>query len=139
MRERNSDSDRGAMRVPLADLQLAALLPDGPSITVKQAAALLSIDISSVYKAVHRGELLGHRVGKRGVRIYLNSVDAYRQARKILPPAPALKPKAHPQRLTADYYRALKELESAGVFYPGEVDRMIKDGTVWEKERGRWG
>jgi len=116
MRERHSDSGPRAGRVPRTDPELAALLPDGPSITVKQAASLLSIDISSVYKAVHRGELRGHRVGKRAVRIYLNSVDAYRQAREIHPPAPTPAPtrRASARQPSAAHLEAVRFLDSLG-------------------------
>ncbi len=67
------------------DPALAELLPEGPSCTVKDAASLLSMPTSEVYQAVHAGDLRGHRVGKRGIRIYVRSIAEYQESRSIAP------------------------------------------------------
>lgn len=101
---------------------LADLLPDGPSCTVKEAAALLAMPRSEVYAAVHGGDLLGHRVGKRGVRVYLRSIAEY-QRRRAIPSvtrkrdsAPAAEPPvSKPAKPTAGHREALAFLHTLGV------------------------
>jgi excisionase family DNA binding protein len=58
------------------------------SVRVKHVAAILDCDQSQVRRLVDRGELEAHRIGKRGVRIYLDSVDDYR-ARGVIKAARA--------------------------------------------------
>ncbi|MGF7176502.1 helix-turn-helix domain-containing protein [Azospirillum doebereinerae] len=104
------------------DPALADLLPDGPSCTVAEAAALLSMPRSEVYDAVHGGDLRSHRVGKRGIRIYLRSIDEYRRSRAIVPvkrtrdSAPATKEnKAKPAKTGSGHREALAYLQQLGV------------------------
>jgi excisionase family DNA binding protein len=53
-----------------------------PSGTVKHVAEVLDAHQSQVRKLVRSGELESHIIGKRGVRIFLDSVASY-QARSI--------------------------------------------------------
>ena len=54
-----------------------------PSMRVAKAAALLEVDISTIYKLVRAGGLQAHRVGKRGVRVFADSLRAYQERQKI--------------------------------------------------------
>ena len=101
---------------------LADLLPNGPSCTVQEAAALLSMPRSEVYAAVHGGDLQGHRIGKRGVRVYLRSIAEYQRQRAIpagkrkrdsTPVAATPVPKA--AKPTAGHREALAFLHTLGV------------------------
>ena len=55
-----------------------------PSIRVAKAAALLEVNISTIYRLVRSGELEAHRVGKRGIRIYFDSLRRYQEQRTIV-------------------------------------------------------
>lgn len=81
---------------PAVDPSLADLLPEGPSCTVQEAAALLSMPRCEIYEAVHGGELRGHRIGKRGIRIYLRSIAEYQRSRTIVPVKRSGKPESRP-------------------------------------------
>jgi excisionase family DNA binding protein len=54
-----------------------------PSMRVAKAAALLEVDISTIYKMVRSGVLEAHRVGKRGVRVFADSLRRYQEQQKI--------------------------------------------------------
>src|ERR1700733_13675673 len=54
-----------------------------PSIRVARASALLEVDISTIYKLVRAGALEAHRVGKRGVRVFADSLRNYQEQQKI--------------------------------------------------------
>lgn len=56
---------------------------------VATVAAALDLDESQVRRLVDEGELEAHGVGKRGLRIYLDSIQAY-QERHQRPPRTAL-------------------------------------------------
>jgi excisionase family DNA binding protein len=54
-----------------------------PSIRVAKAAAILEVNISTIYKLVRAGTLGAHRVGKRGVRVFADSLRQYQDQQKI--------------------------------------------------------
>jgi excisionase family DNA binding protein len=54
-----------------------------PSVRIKTAAAMMDTDESTVRALVDQGELEGHRVGIRGVRVYVDSIKAYQERNKI--------------------------------------------------------
>lgn len=85
------------------------------SVRVATAAALLDADESHIRRLLRDGELEGHRLGKRGVRVSVASIEAYRQRgiiRAVKPPA--LKPpKTAPA--TAAHREALAALQEMGV------------------------
>ncbi|HWU54800.1 MAG TPA: helix-turn-helix domain-containing protein, partial [Rhizomicrobium sp.] len=56
-----------------------------PSARVKTVAKLLEIDASQVRRMVADGSLEAHRIGKRGIRIFLDSVQAWQDATIIQP------------------------------------------------------
>ncbi len=55
------------------------------SARVKTVAAILDQDESQVRRLIAKGDLEGHRTGKRGVRIYLDSVRRYQERNRIDP------------------------------------------------------
>lgn len=68
-----------------------------PSASVNAVAAMLGDVPSQIRRMLARGDLEGHRQGKRGVRVYLDSVEAWQRdnpitpvksAKKAAPPAP---------------------------------------------------
>lgn len=67
----------------------AAGVPSAPrkSVRVATVAETLECDASEVRRMVRQGELEAHRKGKRGIRVYEDSVAAYQASRNILPQA----------------------------------------------------
>jgi excisionase family DNA binding protein len=55
------------------------------SARVARVAAILDCDKSQVYRLINTGELEAHGLGRRGVRVYLDSVDAYRERQAKVP------------------------------------------------------
>lgn len=99
----------------------AAPLPaPRPSAKVARVAAILACDDSRVRKLVRAGELEAHRVGLRGIRVYLDSVAAYQDARPVAPArarAPESPPPRRPRRAAdiAAHEEALARLRALGV------------------------
>lgn len=56
-----------------------------PSARVKRIAELLDLDHSQVRRMVEAGQLEAHRVGKRGIRIYLDSVEHWQETHPVTP------------------------------------------------------
>lgn len=54
-----------------------------PSARVKTAAALLDCDESHIRLMLKSGQLEGHRIGVRGVRVYVDSIAALQAGRPI--------------------------------------------------------
>ena len=78
------------------------------SVRVAKVAEALDIDQSTVRRLLDRGDLEGHKVG-RGVRIYVDSVQAYQEEKRIAPP----KPKEAPERKARRKAEPSAELEEA--------------------------
>jgi len=76
-------------------------------------AAMLDMDRSQVYKLIKSAELETHAIGKRGVRVYLDSVEAYRERGRGVQARPAA-PKPR-QRLGGEFYEACARLRAVGV------------------------
>jgi hypothetical protein len=74
--------------------------PRRPSARIKTVAKDLDTDASAIRRLIAAGELETHTIGKRGVRVYLDSVAAYqdRQTRPVKRGTPANRPK--PSRAT---------------------------------------
>ena len=58
-----------------------------PSARVRTIAKLMEEDEGEIRRMVARGELEAHRKGKRGIRIYLDSVADFQQRRQMVPVA----------------------------------------------------
>jgi hypothetical protein len=56
-----------------------------PSARVRTIATLMEEDESEIRRMVARGELEAHRKGKRGIRIYLDSVADFQRRRELVP------------------------------------------------------
>ena len=88
-----------------------------PSARVKTVAQLLDCDESQVRRLIQDGQLEAHRMGIRGIRVYLDSLEAYRQQRPVAgrrtvrPQRKPLKSKAE----TAAHAHAMEELRRAGL------------------------
>lgn len=88
-----------------------------PSSRVRNVAVMLDADESQVRRLIKDGELKTHCMGKRGVRIYLDSVADY-QRRKAREAAMAPeKPTVRRRRAvtTAAHKQALAQLRAAGL------------------------
>ena len=55
-----------------------------PSLRVAVAAAVLQVNISTIYKLARSGVLQAHRIGKRGVRIFADSLREYQENQTIV-------------------------------------------------------
>ncbi|MBN9568749.1 MAG: helix-turn-helix domain-containing protein [Alphaproteobacteria bacterium] len=87
---------------------------------ISAIAQILDVDESQVRRLVQAGELEAHRIGRRGVRVYLDSVIAYQERRsRPTKPAPRQAGPAAGQARKAASSAALKaamaELRAEGV------------------------
>jgi len=55
------------------------------SVSVRGAAQILACDDKTIRALLAQGNLEGHRLGKRGVRLFLDSLDRYRERNLITP------------------------------------------------------
>lgn len=89
------------------------------SLRVAKVAEALDMEDAQVRKLVKSGDLEGHRVGKRGIRVYEDSVEAYRRRNHIGPnqvPQPETKRQQRRSGPTAAAREAMAHLRSLGVF-----------------------
>lgn len=92
-----------------------------PSARVATVAGLLDCHHSDIRRLVARGELQAHTKGKRGIRVYLDSVAAYQERQELTPMAPVaaarrqscLPTKSSPA--TRAYRAALEGLKAKGL------------------------
>lgn len=89
-------------------------IPLEASVRVKTAARVLDADESHVRELLRHGELKGHRWGKRGVRIFVSSIDDYRR-RQALGGKPAEPPKPPRPKPPAGHAEALAYLRDLDV------------------------
>lgn len=86
------------------------------SVRVGTAAAMLDADQSHVRKLLKAGELDGHTLGKRGVRIFVSSIEAYRERGRIANDNGAREPRrVKTVKPSAELQEALAFLQAAGV------------------------
>lgn len=81
---------------------------------VSRVARDLDCDPTQVRRLVYAGQLEGHRIGKRGVRVYLDSLKAYKESQRLGRPA-APPPRAPRAVATPAYLEALAYLRKSGV------------------------
>ncbi|MFY9287652.1 MAG: helix-turn-helix domain-containing protein [Alphaproteobacteria bacterium] len=69
----------------ISEIASNASLPSNhrPSIRVAKAAAILEVNISTIYRLIRTGILEAHRVGTRGVRVFADSLRRYQEEGKI--------------------------------------------------------
>lgn len=68
--------------VPTAAIDVPVIRP---SARVSTVAQLLGDDPRQIRRMVARGDLEAHRQGKRGIRIYLDSVEAWQRGNPLKP------------------------------------------------------
>ena len=88
------------------------------AVTVKVAAELMGADESTIRKLVVAGELRGYRLGKRGVRIFVSSIQDY-QKRQAIVSAPVRKAMASPSAMRRqrrkEYEEAMRQFRELGI------------------------
>lgn len=84
------------------------------SARVATVATMLDMDESQVRRMVADGTLESHRIGKRGIRVYLDSVSAWQSAGDAPRGQKPRQPQKSPVTATAQR-RALRILQDAGV------------------------
>lgn len=72
------------MTAPLRPIHAPELLPR-PSARVSRVAEILDCDEGDVRRLLDQGKLEGHRKGKRGIRVYLDSVRYYQEGAPFVP------------------------------------------------------
>jgi excisionase family DNA binding protein len=88
----------------------AAIDGERVSVRVERICTLLDCNSSQVYRMIAAGEIEAHGIGTRGVRVYLDSLEAYRARRSIEPTGRRKKP---PKALTSMASRAAHEAAMA--------------------------
>ena len=112
-RRRNSPGPRPAAVIGESDLILAATRR---SVSVRGAAQILSCNDKTIRALLAQGSLEGHRLGKRGVRLYLDSLDRYREQNQITTDGnPVVGEPTKPGRTTAAHREALTSLRELGL------------------------
>ena len=87
-----------------------------PSARVRTVAKMLEWDESQVRRAVDSGGLEAYRVGKRGIRIYIDSVRVYQESRNIAPTKKTILAKSARTRISTRAHRAaMEELRARGI------------------------
>jgi excisionase family DNA binding protein len=76
---------------------------------------LLDVDESTVRRLIDRGEIEAHGVGKRGIRIFLDSVADYQDARAIPAKSPVDKRRVRAQASRATHAAAEARLRESGI------------------------
>lgn len=99
------------------DEQLEEIIPSlvRNSARVATVARMLDCDASQVRRLIRTGALEFHRIGKRGIRIFLDSVAAYQEAQTA---RPGLRPEAASKllkRIRASRRSSLAELRTRGL------------------------
>ena len=85
---------------------------------IKTIAAMLEVDASIVRRLVESGELEAHTIGKRGVRVFIDSVCEYqvRKTRAVTKgPIVAAEKRRRRAAQTASYRAAIADLKADGL------------------------
>ncbi|MBI1209550.1 MAG: helix-turn-helix domain-containing protein [Azospirillum sp.] len=97
-------------------VQVDPLLPPlERSVRVDVAAEILDCSACQVRKLIRRGDLTAHRVGTRGIRVLLSSIDRYRAAMTLTPAGKAGPPPSPPQPPSPAHFEAVAYLQSLGI------------------------
>ncbi len=65
-----------------------------PFLTAKQAAAQLTLGLTTIYELYHKGEIRGFRVAHKGIRVSRESIKDYIKRQSNAAPVPAAAPAA---------------------------------------------
>lgn len=87
------------------------------SVRVAKVAEALDMEEARVRKLLKDGQLQGHRIGKRGIRIYVDSVEELQRRTALgIPPDPKPSRQRMKRGPSADAYQAMAHLRRLGVF-----------------------
>ena len=86
-----------------------------PSARVSRVADLLDCDESDVRRLIDVGELQAHGLGKRGVRVFLDSVADYQAAKHRITKRPVDNPQKPRKVNRAAQISAENELRKSGI------------------------
>jgi excisionase family DNA binding protein len=86
-----------------------------PSARVSKIAELLDCDESQVRRLVRSGQLQSHRIGKRGLRIYLDSVVEYQEWRASSQNSRREERKAARSMVRSSHKAAIEKLKRRGL------------------------
>jgi hypothetical protein len=107
---------RPPLRLASTPTEIEAAAASRPSWRVKRVAATLDCDGHTVRDLVRAGQLEAHGIGKRGLRIFADSVRAYQERmRKPGKGRAATATQASPVTTTASYKEAIAHLRKLGV------------------------
>lgn len=131
------EDDTERIKAEIRQLQPASD-PVDRSLTVPAAAQLLSCDESVVRGLVKSGDLRGHTVGRRGVCVYLSSIEQYRDLQAIEPTKN--EPKGLPvrrRRMSKAHEAAMAQLRAAGTIVDDGYGRTnpAQSGSQDRKEK----
>lgn len=103
------------LRLAASPDEIAASARVRPSVRVGTAARRLEMDTSSVRRLLKRRELQGFRSGGdegRGIRIYVDSIEAWQAKHDLHGDAPAAAAKRQRPRLDATFHEAMAYVKS---------------------------
>ena len=87
------------------------------SVRVARVADALDMEEARVRKLLKDGQLQGHRIGKRGIRIYVDSVEELQRRTALgIPPDPKPPRQGVKRGPSAEAYEAMRSLREMGVF-----------------------
>jgi hypothetical protein len=98
------------------DFDMAIRAGVRPSAKISRVAAMLECDQSDVRRMLRRGEIEAHTIGKRGIRVFLDSVAAYQERKRQVPAPP--RREVHRLRKIANskaHREAMEELRKEGI------------------------
>lgn len=106
---------RAPLREASSPAELEAAAGSRQSWRVSRVARDLDCDPTQVRRLVYAGHLEAHRFGKRGIRVYLDSLKAYKESRRLgrTPERPARAPAR--AVATPAYLEAVAHLRKAGI------------------------
>jgi excisionase family DNA binding protein len=86
-----------------------------PSARVSRVMELLDVDESTVRRLIDQGEIEAHSIGKRGIRIFLDSVADYQAAKEKPAKSPVDKRNVRAQVSRATHKAAEARLRESGI------------------------
>jgi excisionase family DNA binding protein len=78
-------------------------------------AALLDLDESQVRRLVDTGQLEAHRIGRRGIRIFQDSITRYQEMQAIVPPKALAAKRRDKKQRSLRYLHAVEGLKQKGL------------------------
>jgi len=109
-------ADHPALRLAADPAEADSIPGLRSSVRLRKAAAALDCDLKHLRLLLQAGDIEGHRIGKRGLRVYVDSLRAYQERRPIEASAPR-RPAPAPRRPRHDagYREAMASLRAKGI------------------------